>query len=479
MAYRHTLVTTAHKWLNLSDSTIGLYNHNDCLATALLARKAPAILSAHSNLDFYEREVRPLIPAAISMQLRGLPVDLERRREKRESLRTVRDECDATISDFAASYGLDSFNANSPPQRADLLYARCGFRPRSKNGSVTTDQDALLSIWRTLKPKQETLRPLLEALLHRSRIQTILSRYLNFALDPDGKVRPTAKLFGAKTMRYAYEDPPMQQWVREIRDIIAAPPGYVIQTFDYSALEARLLAYQFEDSRDIECFEKGWDIHLVTANDLFKLSLVPTGDFSSWGRARWKEEKDTHEERRTASKNYRYGKAYGGSAATMKTRTFCPCERWGCSKDLPPTLSRDLMVRAEFEWNIQHRDYESRVESVISSVRKTRTYRSPFGFTRYFPKPFGTSTSPSEGERELRNFFGQHPAAVIINRAQVRAEAAGLSIILQMHDALSILSREEEAESDRARMLEIMQTPVPELGNLVIPVDVKSGERWQ
>ena len=477
MSWKYSTVNTSHKWVGLDDDVIALYNHNDCLATALLMRKAPEILAEHNNFEFWKNQVKPLIPAAMDMQMRGLPVDLEVRKAHQERLRTVRAECDQTIFEFAASHGMDGFNINSPVQKADLLYKRIGFKPRKNKGKISTDQSALLSIWNGLLKREEDLRPLLEALLHRSRVNTILIRYLNFPVDPDSVVRPTIKMFGTKTMRYAYESPPLQQWVKEIRNIIHAPDGYVFISADYRALEARILAYQFNDTRDIECFEKGWDLHLVTANDLFDLGIGEK--FETLDSSGWDELAKTAAQERLPSKNYRFGKAYGGSAASMKTKSFCPCNRWGCDTELPPTLDRNKMIAAEFAWNQQHKDYEDNIAGIIRRVRETKTYVSPFGLTRYFTKPFGSELRPGEAERELRNFFGQHPAAMIINGSQRLAYEAGLPICLQMHDALSMICLESEADARVETLRAIMERPIPELNNISFPVDIEIGQTWK
>jgi len=470
--WKYATINTDHKWVSMDDETLGIYNELDCRATAMLMRKGKGILKDYNNYEFWNNEVKPLIPAAMAMQKRGLPVSIERRNKHLETYRTVRDECDETIAEFAASHGMDDFNPGSPPQRAELLYRRLGLPKKTKQGRITTDQDALLKLWD--KFSEESVRPLLEALLHRSRVNTILTRYLNFPLDPDGRVRPTVKMFGAKTLRYAYENPPMQQWVKEIRGIVHDSNKRLI-AFDYSALEARILAYQFNDTRDIECFENKWDLHLITTNDLFQLGLA---DYEGWDKTQWDAKAKENEEARTASKSFRFGKAYGGSATSMRTRSFCPCDRWGCSAKLPPTLNRDMMIRAEFEWNQTHREYEATIASIIDEVRNKRYYTSPFGFTRFFTKPFGTPDHPGEAERELRNFFGQHPAAAIINRAQRKAEAAGLPIIFQMHDALMLLSEPEQADDHIDQMTRIMEEPVPEINNTSFPVDVKVGDSW-
>lgn len=470
----HQSVTTAHKWLNIDDRTLGRYNHLDCYATALLARKHKDFLAKHGNLEFYQREVAPLVPAAIAMGRVGIPINLAAKRKYSRALHSKLAECDEVCREFADQAGLhhtDKF-PNSDKQVGALLYDKLGFRCRkhTPTGGRSVDQEALGRLLKHLLKRERDYVPLLHALLHRSRLQTIKERYLDFSVDPDGRLRPTVKMFGTKSLRYAYSDPPVQQWVKELRHIVQAPEGYTIVGADYEQIEARILAYLSGDEADIEAFERGWDVHSIMTAEAFGYDHKPWPDMEPRD---WREFKERYEGPRVACKTIRYGQAYGGSADTMKVKTFCPCERWGCAAKNPTTPTREAAERAQIYWQHAHRRVLDWQDELIRETRRRNHYTSPFGFRRYFWKPWG-----GEAERELLNFPIQHTAATIINRAQRRLHAVGAPVFMQMHDYLGLLVPANESDLWAEQLEKTMTEPVPELGGVNFPVDLTVSTSW-
>ena len=123
----------------------------------------------------------------------------------------------------------------------------------------------------------EGAQPILEALFHRSRLQTIDERYLNVEPHPDGRVRARVKMYGTKTYRFAYAEPALQQMPPECRHFFVPPPGSILISVDYSQLEARLLAYLAHDETSIRVFQAGGDVHTANAADLFNLTTTEVG----------------------------------------------------------------------------------------------------------------------------------------------------------------------------------------------------------
>lgn len=471
-------VNTAHTWLQIPDDTMGQYNYFDCFATAKLAVESPRILKEHGNWDVWNNEIRPLIEPSISMSLRGLPVSREKLTLYRRSITNELTECDEYLKQSARDLDFQFTETfpNSGPQVASLLYDTLKFkcRKRTDSGAPSVDQEALTRLLRNLLKREKPYLPLLHALFHRSRLQTIKERYLDFSIDPDSRVRPRAKLFGTKTMRYAYENPPLQQWPKEIRHIVSTigTPNVIVSA-DYEQLEARIFAYMAQETRDIEAFDKGWDVHSLLAADIFD---IPMPNLEHWGAKQWKQFKTTHKDERDFAKTFRYGKMYGGSAETMKTKLFCPCEQWGCAAktDTPKEQTRAQALRAEARWQQTHKTSEDFFESIITTTKARGYYVTPFGFRRYFLKPWNTG----EAARELRNFPIQNTAAFIINRAQVALHAENCPIIMQNHDELTIECPADKATYWSQRIKYHMESPVAELGGVSFPVSINTGESW-
>jgi len=309
--------TTANKFLQLSDDRLGTYNAWDSYNTARLVQPLLQELRDNHQLDHYEAHVEPLQMAVVRMQRRGMLLDREARTQYRKGLRAELQECDDFLGEQTRGHSSkvrDSFNANSTQQIQGLLFSSIedgglGLRPtkRTEKGAPSVDQEALTQILRNLRVKDRHAIPTLHALFHRSRLQTINERYLDFQPDPDGKVRARVKMAKAKTLRLAYSDPAKQQWVKEIRHILVAEEGKVFVGVDYSQLEARLLAYLARDEVSIDVFESGGDVHHANAIDLFGHENIL-------------------EKERDYSKSWLYKISYGGRGSD-KERTACPCTR--------------------------------------------------------------------------------------------------------------------------------------------------------
>ena len=265
--------TTNHKFLQLPNTTLGIYNLRDTWNTARLALFMEQRLRRNGQWDFYHDQLEPLFRAVLNMQRRGILLDrqakfLYRRRlraDLREADEFIRHEADARHFQYT-----DKF-PNSDSQVSRFLFDSLGLRvaKRTERGRASVDQESLTKVLRKLRKKDEHARPVLEALFHRSRLQTINERYLNLEPGHDGRVRAQVKMYGTKTYRFAYADPPLQQIPDEVRHVFQAAPGHVFVSVDYRQLEARLQAYLAGDTPSIQVFEAGGDIHSQNARDLF------------------------------------------------------------------------------------------------------------------------------------------------------------------------------------------------------------------
>lgn len=108
-------------------------------------------------------------------------------------------------------------------------------------------------------------------------------------LRSDGLWHPSAMLFkgayeaslkrgadnsGTVTGRTAFRDPAVQtipkhtKWAKILRRGFVAPPGYVFVSLDYSQGELRITACVANESRMIEAYRKGIDLHMLTGGEL-------------------------------------------------------------------------------------------------------------------------------------------------------------------------------------------------------------------
>jgi len=497
------VVISSHKWLQLPDTTLATYNCWDTYTTARLTGAIKAELADNHQLEYFTNTYWPLVPAVMAMAQRGLHVDTTALRDYRTEVEAQLKESDAAIrsyyrdtvdlSDVEAflderwaalvSGGLkrsrkiitkakakwindrQHFNIDSPPQVAKWLYEDLGLKGYmdTDGGKPSVKLESLDRVLRRFRKKDEPHREALLHLFHRSRLQTIKERYLRLPLDPDGRVRPSIKMYGTETGRLAYADPPLQQWPKEARHVFKARGGSVFLSVDYSQLEARILAYLADDQASIRVFEAGGDVHASNARDLFGWSVEEWADLAP----------EVREGARNYAKTFLYGISYGGAPETMKTKTYCPCPK--CVLGVPPTrlLNRAEVKRTSERWFYLHRpvlDWRRSVVQRVAGKYGTHSYTTPLGRKRYFFAPWPIV------QREIYNFPMQALASEIVDRATkaVHYELAA-PLVLQMHDELVF----EVLEADLMRWAQavkgIMERPVVELKGVVFPTEAASG----
>lgn len=461
---------TDHAFLKLPDKTIGVYNLHDSYQTALLVAPLISELKSRGNFEYATGTMAKLQRAVINMSRRGIYCDRKKlgiykkevKQELIETDKTILDRDDA--ADLRTPTGKSTNGIGSPKRLGKYLFKTLGLKPSKKTdkGLDSTDQESLGRILRDLRKKDEHARPVIEALFHRSRLKTIKQRYLNFDIDPDSRVRARCKMFGPKTFRFAYENPPLQQYPKEARHIFLAAQGKTLLQVDYSQLEARILAYLAQDIPSIAIFESGGDVHIQNACDLFGYSA-----------ADWEKLDATRRPSRNFAKSFLYGISYGGEAETMKTKEFCPCPK--CRDQMPPTLKlkKKEIAKAASRWHSKHpRIAQWQLENA-NFVRKYHYYESPMGCRRWIAKPWGP-----ELDRELKNIPMQFGGALLMNDRQVKLDKKEAPIVFQMHDSFLLEVPKEKLNYWAETTKNIMELPVPGLGGISIPADVEFGESW-
>jgi DNA polymerase-1 len=461
-------VHTGHKWLN--QPQLERYNLLDCAVTASLVGPMLQELRDHKMDEFWEQEVWPLVPAVMAMQQRGLLVDKAAKTALRRSLRAELAEVDDAIlaADesglLKAPAGKSPHGLNSPDRVAAFLFDRLGLKSPKKTatGRRSADQEALIRCWRDLRKKDAHARPVLENLFHRSKLQTVDERYLEFFVYPDSRVRPTIKMIGTETLRFAYADPPLQQITPEVRALFWPPEGCVYLVIDYSQLEARIQAQICGVKKDLDILASGEDLHKLTAQEIFQVERAAWADLDP-ARAKGM---------RNYAKGFRYRLAYGGDptqVGQLGTKNFCPCPR--CKQDAVVNLPPGTIIKAGQRFMGNRPEIDVWRELKLKEVKEHRALHV-MGRCRYFFGPI------SAVKREVFNFPLQFIAAWRMNRATRQLHNQGAHIVMQLHDALVLEVPEGEVEvwSERAR--KVMEAPVAELGGTQFPVDVEVHRPW-
>lgn len=465
-------VHTGHKWLN--QPHLERYNSMDCVTTAMLV--GPLLEEArHHGMDkFWEEEVWPLTPAVLAMQRRGLLVDKAAKVALRRKIRVELSFVDEAILLADTSGELrkptDKYphGLNANDRVAAFLYGRLGLKvPKltEKGRKPSVDQEALAKCWRTLRKKDEHARGVLENLFHRTKLQTVDEKYLEFFIHEDGRCRPSIKMIGTETLRFAYSDPPLQQVTPEVRECFLPREGHLYVGADYSQLEARIAAHLGGVRRDLEILDAGEDMHKLTAQEIFE---IPT---SAWDDLEEAQAKGM----RNYAKSFRYRLLYGGDpdqVGALGGKNFCPCPR--CRDKVPPmvNLPPGTIIRAGQRFLANRPEIDTWRAARLQEVRDTH-YLNVMGRRRYFWGPVDTV------KREVFNFPIQFIAAWRINRAMRQLhDVWEAPIVIQLHDRLVIECPTEDVGMWAYRLRLAMESPVREIGGVSFPVDVKVEAPW-
>ena len=161
-----------------------------------------------------------------------------------------------------------------------------------------------------------------------------IEAFYNYSVD--GRLYGQYKLLGAKSGRFTSSNPNMlnapstgSRFAKPVKKCFTAPPGSIILTADYSALEDRVIASLSRDTNKCDIFLKNLDGHSLNALGYFKdkiEKLMPlTGDTptDAINFKKLVDEKNKEADKlRQESKGPTFGLAYGAFppkiAATLK-----------------------------------------------------------------------------------------------------------------------------------------------------------------
>ena len=156
------------------------------------------------------------------------------------------------------------FNLNSPKQLLEKLGDLLGETPKDANGKPSAARQAL----RAYAADHEVVQIYLEWKRADKRRQMINS--IQEKMDGDGFVRASYMQLGAESGRMSCIKPNNQQIPRDpqFRGCVEAPEGYLLVDADFGQMELRLAAAIAGDERMISAFQRGEDLHTVTAETI-------------------------------------------------------------------------------------------------------------------------------------------------------------------------------------------------------------------
>lgn len=460
----HTLATAAREFLGEDlpepDLDAGSDLVLDPSAGASVAAAAAALLRLRPVLDERMREQGveglfsdveiPLAGVLAAMETDGVATDLPYLAALGEELSS---RLNALAAEIYAQAGTE-FNLGSPKQLAFVLFEKLQLPPlkRTKTG-YSTDAEVLES----LAPRHEVVAKIVT---HRelSKLKSTYVDVLPRLADPrTGRVHTTFNQTLAATGRVITEQPNLQNLPirteegRRIRRAIIAPSGSQLLSADYSQIDLRVLAHITRDPGLVDAFERGEDIHAVTAAEVFGVASGAV----------------TPELRRRA-KAIVFGVAYGMSEHGLAGQLGIPREE--ARSFIGLYYARFPRVR-EYMLRIVE---EARRDGFVTTVLNRR---------RYLPDLQSRNRAVREAaERVAINTPIQGSSADIIKLAmleivrQVLPAFPGARMTLQIHDELLF----EVPEAVSVRVAEQVRAVMEAAFPLSVPLvaEAKAGPNW-
>jgi DNA polymerase-1 len=419
------------------------------VAILRLADALEEALASRQLTDLYERFERPLVRVLAKMETSGIKVDRKFLDELRADLAK---QCEALVQRIWAHAG-EEFNVNSTPQLRVVLFDKLGLTPvkKTKTGP-STDADSL--------QKMAEDHPIVDDLLRYREVEKLRSTYAD-ALPPligaDGRVHATLKQTDTTTGRISSENPNLQNVPvrtadgREFRRAFVADEGWGLLTADYSQIELRVLAHLAKDPGLIDAFDRGVDVHTVTASKVFH-----------------EDEAAVTPEQRRFAKVVNYGLAYGMEAYGLSQRLGVPVS--DASEILDAYFDGFPNVREFMDHTIQEAKGRGYTTTIFGRRRQIAELSSDNFRIRQM------------GERMAQNAPVQGSAADIFKLAMIDVDreldagAFQTRMLLTVHDELVF----EVPLDEHERVEPIIRETMESVTELLVPlaVDIGFGANW-
>ncbi|HEU0259084.1 MAG TPA: DNA polymerase, partial [Burkholderiales bacterium] len=347
------------------------------------------------------------------------------------------------------------FNLGSPKQIQEILFDRqkLPVKKKTPSGQPSTDEDSLAEL--------ALDHPLPRLILEHRALSKLKSTYTDklpkSINERTGRVHTTYSQITAVTGRLSSNEPNLQNIPirtpagRRIRECFIAPPGAKIVSADYSQIELRIMAHLSGDPSLRRAFAQGEDIHRATAAEVFGVPLSQVDP-----------------DQRRVAKVINFGLIYGMSS-------FGVAQNLGIDRSTAQTYIERYFAR--------YPGAKRYMDETRARARELGYVETVFGRRLWLPElKSGAPVRRQAAERAAINAPMQGTAADLIKLAMIAVqnfldkEKLKALLIMQVHDELVFEVPDNELETVRASVPELMQS----VAKLDVPlvVEVGVGNNW-
>ena len=425
--------------LNIKAMAVGLLQAQNLLKPKL---KELELNKLYENIELKLEDV------LFNMEVEGIKVD---RQTLIELSNKFSSQIDEIVEQVYALAG-EKFNINSTIQLAEVLFDKLKL-PLPKGKKRSTSIEILQELIYT--------HPIIPLLMRYRKVSKIVSTYLDGLiphLDNNDIIHTEFNQTMATTGRLSSTNPNLQniptkdEEGKSLRKMFVCKSSEnVFLSADYSQIELRLLAHYSNDSKLVNAFKNGLDIHSYTASEIFNTSI----------------DKVTSQMRRIA-KSVNFGIIYGISD-------------YGLSQSLNITRNEAKdYINKYFDNYSGVKEY---MTHCIENAKELGYVTTMFGRKRFIPELASRNKNIQKfGERVAMNTPLQGTESDIIKIAMIKIDEELLNrklkskMILQIHDELILECPENEIEEVSSLLKEIMENVVKL--NVPLTINISVGKTW-
>ena len=392
----------------------------------------------------------PLSKILADMEVQGIAVD-------KDALTVFGDQLKKDIHGLELEiYALagQEFNINSPQQLGQILFEdlKLPGEKKTKRGYATNAE-----ILEKLAPDHL----IVEKVLGYRTLAKLNSTYVEGMIpliDESGKIHAHFQQAVAATGRISCTEPNLQnipirqELGRQLRKaFVAESKDHILVGADYSQIELRVLAHMSQDPTLIDGFNKGLDIHRITASKVFG---VPEDQVTA--------------AMRSDAKAVNFGVIYGMGGFRLASEL---------------TISRAQAQHYIDEYFVKYDRVKAFMDQTIRECREKGYVTTMFGRKRPIPEINASAFAVRQlGERLAMNTPIQGSAADIIKLAMIKVhealdrECPKSKLILQIHDELIIQAHRTEAAKVKSLLEECMKGAAKL--DVTMDVSLNEGENW-
>lgn len=398
------------------------------------------------NIDF------KLIKVLAKMEFLGIRIDKAYLKKMSDKLKVEIEKLEETAFNLSG----EKFNLSSPKQLSEVLFDHMNLPTKGiKKGKTgySTGQKEL--------DKLRGIHPIIEVIERYRELAKLINTYIDtlpVLADENDRVHTTFNQNVVVTGRLSSTDPNLQnipirtELGRKVREAFVPKKGYIFIQADYSQFELRLAAVLAGDQEMIDGFNRDEDIHKRTAALIYG---VPDNEVTK--------------EMRRSAKVINFGILYGMSPHGLSVATKMSVKE-----------AKDFIERY-FKLRIKLKEY---LDSIIDFAKQHGYVKTLFGRKRPANDINSSNYMVAEAaKRSTINMPIQGTEADLMKLSMIHLdeelEKRGLKArqIIQVHDSILLECPEDEVETVKELVKNVMENVYPKLG-IKLTVDVASGDNW-